>query len=415
MNLTKATFAVLALAGSALLGACQKETAAPVTPAEDNTPVVRPLTTQETRNVSSANDFAFRSFAALQAKAANGNVFISPLSISAALTMAYNGADGTTKEAMRQTLGFQPQTDEQISQAYQTLTELLRGMDKRVTFTAANSIWYAPQYELQAPFVQKNTTYFEAAVQPLDFSSAKAKDVINGWVRDKTKGKIDGIIESLPPDQVMVLVNALYFKGTWTYPFDAKLTQKAPFKRADGSSASVDFMTLQKGSYHYYQDAAQQVIDLPYGNQQFSMTLVVPQGQTTVNDLARTISSTQLSSWLSSAKPTTLVLRLPKFKMEYKNSLNEMLITLGMGEAFSGQANFSRMLVGRTSGLAISDVLHKTYVEVNEEGTEAAAVTSVGIINTSVPPTVSVDRACLFMIREKSTNAILFIGQLMNP
>ncbi|TGE23328.1 serpin family protein [Hymenobacter metallicola] len=414
MNSTQATTLLLALSGASLLfSACQKDATAPAV--EDNTPVTRPLTEAEAKTVHSANDFAFRSFAALQAKEASKNLFISPLSISAALTMAYNGADGTTKEAMRQTLGFQPQTDEQIGQAYQSLNQLLRGIDKRVTFTPANSIWHGKQYQLAAPFVQKNSTYFDATVQALDFNSPDAVKTINGWVSDKTQGKIDGIVEDLSPEHVMVLVNAIYFKGVWTYPFDKKLTQKAPFRRDDGSQTDVDFMSAPNSEFLYYEDAQHQVIDLPYGNKQFSMTLILPLGQNTVSSIVRNLSNAQLTGWLTKAKPSGLPLRLPRFKMTYKATLNDMLSQLGMGEAFSSRANFSQMLAGGSRNLAIDAVLHKTYVEVNEEGTEAAAVTSVGIVTTSIPPTIAVDRACVFLIREKSSNAILFIGQLMNP
>jgi serpin B len=405
--------ATLGLAGAALfLSACQKDL---ISTEKNNTPNLRPLTTQEVKTIGSSNEFAFRAFSALRTEEETQNIFISPLSISSALTMAFNGADGSTKEAMRKTLGFEPQTDEEINQSFKSLAELLVGIDKKVTFSTANSIWYAQQYQLQAPFVQQNKTYFDATVQGLDFSSAGAKSTINDWVKDKTKGKITDIVQEIRPDHVMFLVNAIYFKGTWTYPFDKQLTQKASFRKEDGSTAQVDFMALKNGKYLYYQDARQQVIDLPYGNRQFSMTLVVPNGEHTVSDITRNLNHAQLTSWLNSADSTSLELRLPKFKLEYKKELSEMLAQLGMGEAFTNNADFSRMLEGSAQNLAISEVLHKSFVEVNEEGTEAAAATSVGIVVTSMPPTVQVDRPFVFLIREKSSNAILFIGQLMNP
>lgn len=413
MNLKSIKPIFLGMAGAVcLLSSCQKDALAP---GQDNTPNLRPLAVQETKTISSANDFAFRAFTALRTEEKDQNVFISPLSISSALTMAYNGADGSTKTAMQQALGFQPQTDEEINQSYKSLSELLVNIDKKVTFTSANSIWYAKQYTLQAPFVQNNKTYFDATVQSLDFSSAAAKSTINNWVKDKTKGKIEDIIQEIRQDHVMFLVNAIYFKGAWTYPFDKALTQKATFRKEDGSTANTDFMALKKGRYLHYQDATKQIIDLPYGNRQFSMTLIVPKGQSTVKDIAQNLSGSELNNWLTNADSTGMELRLPKFKLEYKKELRETLTALGMGEAFSNQANFSRMLAGNSKNLAISEVMHKTFLEVNEEGTEAAAATSVGIIVTSLPPTIQVDRPFIFLIREKSTNAILFIGQLMNP
>jgi serine protease inhibitor len=413
MNPTTLKSILLGLAGAALLlASCQKSMVPPET---DNAPKVRALSVQETKTIGSSNDFAFRAFGRLGQDERDKNIFISPFSISAALTMAYNGAGSTTKEAMKHTLGFSPLTEEEINQSYKSLAELLTGVDKKVTFTSANSIWHAQQYQLQAPFVQTNKTYFDATVQGLDFSSAGAKSTINNWVKDKTKGKIEDIIQEIRPEHVMFLVNAIYFKGTWTYPFDKQLTQKSTFRKEDGSTANVDFMTMKGGKYLYHSDARRQLIDLPYGNRQYSMTLLVPNGPHTVGDLTRDLSSEQLSSWLASADTSRLDLRLPKFKLEYQKELSETLQQLGMAEAFSSQADFSRMLAGSNQGLAISEVLHKTFVEVNEEGTEAAAATSVGIELTSMPPSVRVDRPFIFLIREKSSNAILFIGQLMNP
>jgi serpin B len=174
-------------------------------------------------------------------------------------------------------------------------------------------------------------------------------------------------------------------------------------------------MTMMRGKYMLYQDAQQQVIDLPYGNRQYSMTLVVPNGTTTLDSLAASLNSAQLGTWLANADTTSLELHLPKFSFAYDKELKPMLTQLGMGVAFGGGANFGRLLAGGPSGLSITTVKHKSFLEVNEEGTEAAAATSVGIGVTSLPPSVRVDRPFIFLIREKSSNAILFIGQLTNP
>ncbi|QNF34738.1 serpin family protein [Adhaeribacter swui] len=414
MHFQAVKFLFLGAAGALLLlSSCQKEIAAPGGP--NTPPLVRPLAAQEVKIVNSANNFAFKSFETLRQKEENQNIFISPFSISSALTMTYNGADGSTKEAMRQTLGFEPQTDEELNQAYKTLTELLTNLDSQVKFTAANSIWYSRHYQLQAPFVQNSQNYFNAALKDLDFDSPAAKNIINDWVKNNTQGKITNMVQTIRPDHVLFLINALYFKGTWTYPFNKKLTQPAPFQKEDGSTVNVNLMTLQNGRYRYYQDASKQVIDLPYGNRQFSMTLIVPRGQHTVGELSSSLSSTQLTDWLNNADSSRLELKMPKFKLEYEKKLNLALTQLGMGEAFGNQANFSKMLQDANQHLAISEVKHKTFVEVNEEGTEAAAATSVGMMLTSMPQSIQVNRPFLFLIREKSSNAILFIGQLMNP
>jgi serine protease inhibitor len=416
MHLLKVKSTLLGLGCSALLlAACQKQALTPEAPA-DNSPNLRPLTAAEQRTVGSSNDFAYQAFGALrQGAAAGDNVFISPLSISAALTMAYNGADGSTKAAMKQTLGFQPQTDQEINDSYKTLFSLLTGIDRTVTFTAANSIWYGQQYQLAAPFVQTNQNYFNATVQPLVFGAPAAAATINNWVAANTRDKITSIVDETTVDDVMYLVNAIYFKGSWTYQFDKALTRKADFHHEDGTSSSVDFMSLTKGRYRRYVDAQREVIDLPYGNKQYSMTIVLPTGQNTLGSVAQSLNGTQLASWLSRADSTRLELRMPKFKLEYEQELNEALDQLGMGVAFGSQADFSRMLANGSRNLAISKVQHKTYLDVNEEGTEAAAVTSVGIGVTSLPPMVLVNRPFIFLIREKSSNAILFIGQLHHP
>ena len=188
-----------AAASAVLLTACQKPSIDPA----DNQPNVRPLTDGERNTVNSANDFAFRAFGALRGKAPADNMCISPLSISAALTMAYNGAEGSTKADMKQTLGFAPQTDTEINQSFQSLFVLLRGIDRQVTFTTANSIWYGQQYQLQAPFVQQNQTYFNAHVQGVNFASSLTKNIINSWVSTETHGKIPSILNSTDPGDVM--------------------------------------------------------------------------------------------------------------------------------------------------------------------------------------------------------------------
>ncbi|HEX8656408.1 MAG TPA: serpin family protein, partial [Hymenobacter sp.] len=228
-------------------------------------------------------------------------------------------------------------------------------------------------------------------------------------------GKIPTILNETKAEDVLYLINALYFKGSWTYRFDPKDTHPGPFHLEDGHNTTKDFMSLTRGRYRRYADNQQQVIDLPYGNRQFSMTFVVPQGQNTLASVADRLTRTQLDTWLAAADSTSLRLRLPKFRLDYEQQLNDALTHLGMGVAFSNQANFSRMLAGGPTELSISEVKHKTFLEVNEEGTEAAAATSVGITVTSVPPVISIDRPFLFLIREKSSNAVLFIGQVTNP
>lgn len=400
----------LALVAMSLFSGCQKE----MVDEGPNTPNTRPLTVQEQKTVTSSNDFAFRSFAELSKADAGENIFISPLSISMALTMTYNGADGETKQAIGQTLGFEAASDEDINKSYKDLVALLQGIDKKVIFTSANSLWHSNLVRLQAPFVQLNKDYFNATVRGLDFDSPGAVGEINNWVKNNTNNKIDKILDEIKRGQVLFLINAIYFKGTWTHPFDKNLTKPGQFRLENGSSVTHDFMTMKKGGYLYYSDNNVEMIDLPYGNEQYSMTIVLPGGDKNLGQLIPELNAANLDNWLANSTKRTWDLHMPKFKLEYEEVLNEMLSKLGMGVAFTGGANFSRMLEGQ-SNMAISQVKHKTFVEVNEEGTEAAAVTSVGIEVTSLPPSVRIDRPFVFMIREKSSGAILFIGKLMQP
>lgn len=393
-----------------LFSGCQKE----MVDDGPNTPNLRPLTVQEQKTITSSNDFAFRSFAELSKSGESENIFISPLSISMALTMAYNGADSETKQAIGRTLGFEAASDEEINKSYKDLVALLQGIDRKVIFTSANSLWHDRNYKLQAPFVQLNKDYFNATVQGLDFASPTAVGQINNWVKSSTNNKIDKILDEISREQVLFLINAIYFKGTWTYPFDKKLTKPGQFYLENGTAITHNFMTLKKGEYLYYSDDTKQLINLPYGNEQYSMTIVLPNGNNTLGQLIPELSSANLNNWLGSGTKRTWDLHMPKFKLEYEEKLNDVLTTLGMGVAFSGGADFSRMLEGQTR-LAISQVKHKTFVEVNEEGTEAAAVTSVGMEVTSMPPSIDINRPFVFLIREKSSGAILFIGKLMQP
>lgn len=400
----------IALVAMSFFSGCQKE----MVDDGPNTPNLRPLTVQEQKTVNSSNDFAFRSFAELSEGEGAKNIFISPLSISMSLGMAYNGAEGATKEAMRQTLGFTLTSDEDINKSYKDVNVLLKGIDSKVVFTSANSLWHASEYRLQAPFIKTNQTYFDATVQSLDFSSPTAKNQINNWVKSKTNGKIENIVEEVRREHVLFLINAIYFKGTWTYPFDKKLTQPSPFYLENGTTTTPNFMTLKNGEYLYHRNERLELIDLPYGNQQFSMTILMPQQGLLVQDVVQELSAGSLAALLADAKKTSYELHMPKFKLEYNKDLTDMLKQLGMGIAFGGQADFSRMLEGQTK-LAISEVKHKTFVEVNEEGTEAAAATSTGMMVTSMPPSVRIDRPFVFLIREKSSGAILFMGKLMQP
>ena len=381
----------------------------------------RPLTSVERQASEADNRFGFKLFRALSEAERDTNLFISPLSVSMALGMTMNGASGETLAAMQGTLERAGLSEEEINASYQSLTELLTNLDPKVTIQIANSIWIREGFAVEPPFVDASETYFDAAVREMDFNSPATVQAINGWVDEQTRGKIDKIIETIDPDVVMFLINAIYFKGTWTYEFDEAETRDEPFTQHDGTDVQVPMMR-QKADLPYFETEAFQAVDLPYGDSLFSMTVLLPREGHDVDDLAAEIDAERWNEWMGRFRTMGVDLRLPRFKLEYEKELNDVLKALGMEAAFDpDQANFSRIndpkRSGRLDSLYIKFVKHKAFVEVNEEGTEAAAVTVVAIAiecagcgGSAVP--VYVDRPFVFALRERHSGAVLFIGKV---
>ncbi|HEX9633458.1 MAG TPA: serpin family protein [Gemmatimonadales bacterium] len=378
----------------------------------------RPLTTAETQLVDADNRFAFKLFREVNAQEeAGANVFISPLSVGMALGMTYNGAAGTTRDAMQATLELGGMTLQEVNESYQSLIALLRELDPRVTFTLANSIWYRDGIAVVPQFVNLNRQYFDAQVSALDFDDPGSVDVINGWVNDATRGKIAEIVTPpIDPLTIMFLINAIYFKGDWTQQFDKDRTRPEPFLLPDGSETSVPMMSSDgEASVRVHADADHTVLDLWYGGRAYSMTIVVPREPAAIDQLAETVTQEQWNAWVAGLDSVETLIAIPKFTLEYEVSLNAVLEALGMEIAFDkDQADFTNLYAGPERAY-ISKVKHKTFVDVNEEGTEAAAVTSVEIGITSAPQRLVVDRPFLFAIRENFSGAILFLGKIVHP
>lgn len=373
----------------------------------------RALTADEQSIVRADNQFGLELFRAISAGEPDANTFISPLSVSMALGMTLNGANGDTRAAMEETLALSGLSPAEINDAYERLIRLLRELDPNVTFELANSIWYRDGFAVEPAFIQTNQEHFDAAVRGLDFSRSDAPDVINGWVADKTRGKIDTILDRIDPLEVLFLINALYFKGTWTYEFEKSKTRDEPFTQHDGSTTQVPMMR-QTTDLPYVETETLQAVDLPYGDSLYSMTVLLPKAGHDVDDVVADIDAEQWNAWTERLAPRAVNLRLPRFTLEYKKKLNDVLTALGMGVAFDcDEADFTG--IHPNADLCISRVKHKTFVEVNEEGTEAAAVTSVGVQLTSVgggATPVHVDRPFALVIRERHSGTILFIGKV---
>jgi serpin B len=336
-----------------------------------------------------------------------------------ALGMTYNGAAGTTQQAMQETLELHGMTIDEVNQSYRDLIDLLGNLDPLVEFLIANSIWYRNTITFEQAFLDVNKDFFDAEVRPLDFSNPTAGRTINDWVNDNTKGKIKDIVPvQIPADIIMYLINAIYFKGDWTHQFDKDLTARRPFSLKGGSQVTTDMMWHDEpAEVGFFSGDGVTVLDLPYGGQAFSMTLLVPDDADGIDVAVDMLSGENWASWIAALDSAGIVVSMPKFKLEYKSRLNDVLKTLGMAIAFCdvGPYDFTKLRAGGEA--CISYVDHKAYVDVNEEGTEAAAVTVVAIGESAVsgPPILVIDRPFLFVIRERFSGTILFMGKLMDP
>ncbi len=376
----------------------------------------RPLSQAEQQVVETDNVFGLNLYSKLSTAAPDENLFISPLSVSMALGMTLNGAEGDTRTGMLETLEKQGLSEESINTSYQSLMDRFTRLDPKVKLDIANSIWYREGFTVEPAFLDVNQSYFDAEIAALDFDAPSAPDAINNWVDDNTNGLIDKIVDQINPDDVMYLINAIYFKGAWTYEFDESGTTDQPFYNIDDTESSVPLMNLV-GSVAYTQTEDARIIDLPYGDSLFSMTLILPNDPASFDSFSADISSEIWNSWTDNLRAQNVTVYLPRFKLEYEKPLKNVLTTMGMTDAFSPQkADFSGINGSRQ--LFISNVLHKSFVEVNEEGTEAAAVTSVVVSVTSAggdqPVVFRADRPFIFAIREHHSGSILFIGKVVN-
>ena len=399
-------FALLLLAAAGCEG--------PVTGPSDRGDVIarlpRDLSAAEVEVIAANNRFAFRLFA--QANLPDGNLLLSPLSASVALGMTLNGAEGKTWSQMRHVLGLENLAEEEINASYQSLLELLVGLDSAVQTGFGNSVWTRQGFPVHSDFLDAVRETFQAEVAELDFATSSASERINEWVHAATQGRIEDIVPPrIPGTIVMYLINAIYFKGSWTLRFDPSDTRAQPFYLDDGSTRTVPLMTLRR-DLPYQENNRFQAVDLPYGGRAFSMTVLLPRQGVSVDDLAASLDAVGWEDIAESFHDTDLQLFLPRFRMAFERTLNDDLAALGMVDAFDHRADFSRL--SPTGGLSISEVKQKSWVDVNEEGTEAAAATVV-TVHESSGSVVRADRPFLFFIRERLSGTILFAGKLASP
>jgi serine protease inhibitor len=366
--------------------------------------------------------FAFKLYNQVQKQPVDKNTFISPASVMLALAMTYNGANGKTREAMAQALELQGMSVDEVNRAFADLKTALDSTDPRIKLNIANSLWARNGFALKPAFVQRSKDAFEAEVTSLDFANPAAAQTINAWVSKNTEGRIKKIVaDPINDETVLFLINAIYFKGQWQSEFRKELTKPDVFKLPGGEQKQLPMMS-QSGSYLYHKGNDFQAVVLPYGKGGVSMFVFLPDENVGLDQFERNLTSENWDTWMRSFRMTPGDLMLPRFKVEWESSLNETLKALGMAEAFApGRADFSQIAdVSSGNRLYISDVRHKTWGEVNEEGTEAAAATSVvvGVTSVQVPPlrfSMKVDRPFFFAIRDNRTGVLLFMGSISNP
>jgi serpin B len=360
------------------------------------------------------NDFGFRIFSQLTGNDPHDNIFISAPSITIALDMVYNGAAGATKNAMAKTLGIQDMQLDQLNQGNKSLNNQLKKTDPKVILNISNSLWGKSGITFKSDFLDRNKKFYDAEISTLNFEDPTSVNTINNWVNDKTNGKITKIVEELDPSMILMLVNAIYFKGKWTLEFDKKETHEAPFYLLDSTKKTVQMMT-QSDRYLYLENDSLQAIRLPYGEGKMSMYIFLPKSAYGLKNFLSNLNEQNWNAMLDNFNFKKGDISLPRFKLEYSVTLNEALNKLGLSNFFA-DADFSEI---STVPAFISGVIHKTFVEVNEEGTEAAAVTSV-MVATATPDEIEpfsmiVDHPFFYAIHDDETGSILFMGAVIEP
>jgi serpin B len=367
----------------------------------------------DARLVSANNAFGFRLLRQIAAGTTEANAFISPVSLEIGLQMAYQGARGATRTKMAPVLGVRGVPSNRLRSEAASLITSLRSQDPKTEVDVANALWAREGIPFNPTFAPRIAASYAARVSTADFSAPSTVSEINGWVSCATHHTITSIVDRLNPDEVMLLLNSLYFRGDWTAPFASSDTHPGAFTTIGGSVKQLPFMS-RHGTYPYAAGSTYQSITLPYGSGRFAMRIVLPAKGTSLRELVRTLSAARWRALMQSTSPTDVALRMPRFTIHTASTLNRMLGAMGMAGAFQQSANFT----GICRRCFISRVIHKTYLRVDEKGTTAAAVTAVGVGITAVGANraeMVVDRPFLLTLQDQRTNSILFAGWIGNP
>lgn len=377
--------------------------------------------TVDARLIDATNGFGFTLADRLVSAKPTGNVFISPLSVAAALAMTREGAAGTTKDGISRTLQLNGVSDAEVDSGYANLLASLAKPGEGVQLEIADALFASPRVTFKPEFLASNRDFFAAKVTTLDLDAPGAPDTINAWASARTHGKIPQIVKHTKGD-VLELLNAVYFKGAWKISFDPAQTHPQSFTGPAGAAFDVPMMSRDVTHAPYVATDAFEAVELPYRGDRYGMVIVLPKQGADVDAVRRGLTAAEWRRVMGDAKRTDGSIAMPKFKIQYDTDLKNPLKVLGMAEAFDHlTANFSRMAEGAGPGdYWISQALHKSFVSVDESGTEAAAVTAIGITAaTAVAPSTNfhmvVDRPFLFAIRDDKTGALLFFGIVRDP
>ena len=378
-----------------------------------------------TEVIDANTEFGFNLFNEIRKTENDNNIFISPFSVSVALVMTLNGASGETEQSMTDTLQLQSIDTETINASYAELLQVLQTSDPKVTLTIANSLWAHNanvDFTFHPDFLQQNKEFFNAEITELNLHDPNTPSQINQWVDSNTNGKIRKIIDKIDKETGLLLLNAIYFKGEWKMEFEPSITQDGPFYLETGQEKSVPMMS-KMDNYAYYEGANFQVVSLPYGSGYMSMYIFLPSRESNLNTLLDDLNAESWENAVSQVSEQEVYVQIPKFELEYSIDLSDALKELGMEIAFDRQnADFSRMTyspTGKPLRTWIQKVNQKTFVKVNEEGTEAAAVTvveaGVGVESVSVPPEFIADRPFFYAIYDNDIKTVLFMGTVVDP
>ena len=372
---------------------------------------------EEPVNIKVSEKFA-TNFFKLAAKKPDSNIVVSPYSVSTALSMAYNGAGSKTKTEMQNVLDYTGLSDEAVNQQNSSLYKSLMQVNPSSELTVANAMFANKNFEFVKAFMDSNQKYYGAKLETLDFADLSTVNKINNWVKDNTKSKIPSILDKVATDAVLYLVNAVYFKGVWLDEFKKDETQPVDFKLSNGSKKTVEMMN-RSAKMSYFAGNNFQAVMLPYKDKRLQMCIFLPDKKSNITAFINSLTSESWSEWREQFRKEEGHLGLPRFKVEYKTELSEVLKAAGMPCAFEDNcADFKKMI---EQNAMISRVLHKTYLEVNEKGTEAAAATAIEMSVTSAPMNpkppfeMICDRPFVVAIRDEKTNAILFVGAIVDP